>query len=63
MRSEAFDSEMFFRLGAAAEAAACKLGTRIARVGAPVEIQIFSRDARLGGRYVCAPHSDDYTRS
>lgn len=63
VKSEAFDSEMFFRSGAAAEAAACSLGTRIARVGSAVEIHIFLRDGALGGRYVCAPHSDDYTRA
>jgi hypothetical protein len=63
VRSEAFDSEMFFRSGAAAEAAACSLGTRMARVGAAVEIHIFLRDGALGGRYVCAPHSDDYVRA
>ena len=51
VRSDAFDSEMFFRSGAAAEAAACSLGARIARVGAAVEIQIFLRDGALGGRY------------
>jgi hypothetical protein len=55
VRSETFDSEMFFRSGADAEAAACSLGTRIARVGAPVEIRIFLRGGALGGRYVCTP--------
>jgi hypothetical protein len=55
VKSEAFDSEMFFRSGADAEAAACSLGTKIARVGAAVQIQIFLRDGTLGGRYVCTP--------
>jgi hypothetical protein len=63
VRSEAFDSEMFFRSGAAAEAAACRLGARMAQTGAPVEIQIYLRDGALGGRYVCDPSSGDYTRS
>ena len=55
VRTEAFDSEMFFRSGAEAEAAARRLGTKIARTGAAVEIQIFLRDGALGGRYLCPP--------
>ena len=55
VKAEAFDSEMFFRSGACAEAAARSLGTKIATTGAPVQIQIFLRDGTLGGRYVCPP--------
>lgn len=53
---EAFDSEIYFRSGANAEASARSLGTKIADAGAAVEIQILLRDGTLGGRFICLPH-------
>jgi hypothetical protein len=49
--SDAVETEMFFRSGASAEAAARALGARIADEGAAVEIEIILRDGSLGGRY------------
>ena len=51
VRSDAFDSEMFFRSGASAEAAARNLAARIADTGMDVEVEIFLRDGALAGRY------------
>lgn len=55
VKSETFDSEMFFRSGANAEAAARSLGAKIAGEGATVEIRIVLRDGSLGGRFACVP--------
>ena len=51
--SDFFKSEMFFRSGARAEAAARRLASRIAAIGEAVEIRIFLRDGSLAGRFVC----------
>jgi hypothetical protein len=55
VKSDTFDSEMFFTSGAKAEAAARSLATRIAGAGEPVEIEIYLRDGALGGRYGFPP--------
>ena len=51
VKSDAIDDELFFMSGASAEAAARDLASRIARMGAEVEIEIFLRDGSLAGRY------------
>lgn len=53
LKSAAFDNDMFFQSDA--EAAACSLGTKMARVVPAVQIQIFLRDGALSGRYICTP--------
>ena len=54
VRSEAFES-MAFLSGAKAEAAARRLGVKLADEGEAAEIQIFLRDGSLAGRFVCTP--------
>ena len=51
VKSDAIENEMFFQSGASAEAAAHRLGARIADAGDQVEIEIFLRDGALAGRY------------
>ena len=52
VKSQAFNSEMYFLSGAVAEAAAYSLGTHIAQVGESVRIEIILRDGSLGGRFI-----------
>jgi len=54
VKSTPFDNEMFFRSGESAEFAARDLGTRMARAGDSVTVEIFLRDGSLAGRYVWA---------
>jgi hypothetical protein len=56
VKSDALDTELFFRSGAVAEAAARSLGTKMACAGAAVEIQIFLRDGQMAGRFICTPN-------
>ena len=42
-----------FRSGAKAEAAAHRLGARLALAGIAAEIRVYLRDGVLGGRFLC----------
>jgi hypothetical protein len=55
VKCAAREREAWFRSGAAAEAAAHRLGSEIAEVGDTAVIEIFLRNGALGGRYVHAP--------
>jgi hypothetical protein len=59
VRSEPFGSEMLFRSGAAAEAAARDLGGRLAAEGRAMEIRIYLRDGSLAARFACPPSRPD----
>ena len=63
VESEAFDSEMFFPVGRRRRGRRLQARNPHRAGGRAGGIRIFLRDGALGGRYVCAPHSDDYTRS
>jgi len=54
VKSTPFVNEMFFRSGENAEVAARALGTKMARGGDTVTVEIFLRDGSLAGRYVWA---------
>jgi hypothetical protein len=49
------DNSMLFLSGAKAEAAARALARNVAQAGKPAAIEIWLRDGRLAGRFVCAP--------
>lgn len=53
VRTDTIFNEMLFLSGAAAEAAARRLGEALAEAGQAVEIQVRLRDGSLAGRYVC----------
>lgn len=57
VRSEAFENDMVFLSGAKAEAAARRLGLKLADEGEAAEIRIFLRDGSLAGRFACAPET------
>lgn len=55
VRSSAADNEMMFLSGAKAEAAARKLGAKMAAKGHMAEIRIFLRDGTQAAKFVCPP--------
>ena len=57
VRSAAFENDMVFHSGAKAEAAARRLGEKLAAHGQAAEIRVILRDGSLAGRFVCAPRN------
>jgi hypothetical protein len=57
VNSAAFDNEMMFLSGEKAEAAARALARTVADSGQPAQIEIWLKDGRLGGRFICPPAS------
>ncbi len=55
VRSDQIANDMIFRSGREAEAAAKRLGERLAAAGDFAEIRIHIRGGALAGRFVCAP--------
>jgi hypothetical protein len=53
VRHEEGGVSQVFRSGAKAEAAAHRLGARLALAGIAAEIRVYLRDGVLGGRFVC----------
>jgi len=58
VRSDEIANEMVFRSGREAEAAAKRLGERLAQAGDFAEIRVHIRGGDLAGRFVCAPPAD-----
>jgi len=54
VRAHGFENDMLFRSGARAEAAARRLGERLAASGEACEIQVHDRTGALVGRFLCA---------
>jgi len=55
VRATGVDNDMLFLSGEKAEAAARALARNVADAGAVTQIEIWLRDGRLGGRFLCPP--------
>jgi len=55
VRSDGLDNEMLFNGGGRAEAAARRLGEKLAGAGEACEIRIHDRKGALVARFVCSP--------
>lgn len=53
VRQPQVDNSQVFTSGAKAEAAARRLGARLADAGETTEIRVYLRNGALGGRFVC----------